>query len=85
MRITITDGSRSVDIHLRGHSAKLLRAAERSALRMLATLPPPAPEPDQQAFGFCLSVQAERAEPPYPREHDTEQYDDAPDIRRNRP
>lgn len=65
MRVLAQCGDRKVDIRVDGESPELLRQAERTAKRLLAALPdPPAPEP-QQAFGFALSAEAERAESVY--------------------
>ncbi|GHH57840.1 hypothetical protein GCM10018773_65750 [Streptomyces candidus] len=65
MRLTLTDGHRKVKIVLAGASAEILEAAEQSALRLLAAVPPSTtePEPAQEAFGFSLSADTERAVP----------------------
>ncbi|MFD9721008.1 hypothetical protein [Streptomyces sp. NPDC059076] len=73
MRITIRDGERTVSLETGKHSRVHLREAEESALRMLAALPGPPGEPaKQEAFGFSLSADTERADP-IPEPYDDEE------------
>jgi hypothetical protein len=78
MRLTLTDGDRKVEIVVGGDSRELLQAAEQSALRMLAAVPPPAAEPErvQEAFGFALSADTERAVPDEPFDSELEEGED---------
>ncbi|HET6633990.1 MAG TPA: hypothetical protein VFH77_03075 [Streptomyces sp.] len=71
MRVLAQCGDRKVDIRVDGESPELLRQAERTAKRLLAALPQPLKQEPQQAFGFALSGDAERAEPVY-TDHDAE-------------
>lgn len=60
MRLTVTAGGREVHIKLKGHSRKVLAAAEAAALRLLAAPEPPAAE-DQQPFGYSVVSDHEQA------------------------
>ncbi|HEX5566592.1 MAG TPA: hypothetical protein VFY14_06625 [Streptomyces sp.] len=85
MRVTITSGGRTVDIRAgrdQDGDRRLLRAVERTALRLLAALPEPAPpgsdgeSEEGQPFGFALSADTERAEPPLLRDHEPDEYEE---------
>ncbi|WP_282795778.1 hypothetical protein [Streptomyces sp. CC224B] len=62
MRLTVRAPGREIDIRLGQNSTAALRAAEATALRLLAALPGEQPEPEAP-FGFTLDTDTERAAP----------------------
>lgn len=73
MRITLVSGDRTVHLTTGKRDRVSLRAAERSALRMLTALPHPPSEPAKEAFGFALSTDTERAVPAPEPDDDSEE------------
>ncbi|MER5302123.1 hypothetical protein ABT039_22070 [Streptomyces lasiicapitis] len=63
MRLTLRAEGREVDISLDQDDTEALRAAERTALRLLNALPAPAPPAEETPFGFAVATDTERAEP----------------------
>ncbi|MDX3165825.1 hypothetical protein PV516_18745 [Streptomyces scabiei] len=74
MRLTVRAPGREIDIDLGQNSTAALKAAETTALRLLAAMPAEQPEPEVP-FGFAVSAvsaDTERADPP-PEPDDTDQ------------
>ncbi|CBG73125.1 hypothetical protein SCAB_61051 [Streptomyces scabiei 87.22] len=57
MHITVTNGDRTVEIRIKGHSAKALARAEATALRLLTSGPEPQPKP--APFGYSVTAEHE--------------------------
>ncbi|MDX3026725.1 hypothetical protein [Streptomyces scabiei] len=58
MQITVTNGERTVEIRIKGHSAKALARAEATALRLLISGPEPKPKP-AAPFGYSVTTEHE--------------------------
>ncbi|MCF1598292.1 hypothetical protein [Streptomyces muensis] len=63
MRLIVRAPGREIEIEVGQNSTAALKAAETTALRLLQALPaePPA---DDVPFGFAVSTDTERADPP---------------------
>lgn len=66
MRITLTSGEKTVDVRTDPGEQVTLRAAEGAALRLFNSLPGADSATGDQAFGFSLSSETERADEPGP-------------------
>ncbi|WP_333745682.1 hypothetical protein [Streptomyces sp. IBSBF 2950] len=63
MRLTVRAPGREIDIELGQSSTAALKAAETTALRLLEAMPSEQPAADVP-FGFSVSTDTERADPP---------------------
>lgn len=71
MRLTVTAGGRTVDLRTDPTEGVSLRAAEKAVLRLFRSIPAD-DDGEDQAFGFALSSDTERA----PEAETTESDDD---------
>lgn len=74
MRIYLTDGTRTVQLSTGRRDRTTLKAAEKTALRLLAALPSPPEDKPKQPIGFAgpLDADIERA----PETEYTDETDD---------
>ncbi|MFI0929622.1 hypothetical protein ACH4TP_37725 [Streptomyces sp. NPDC021012] len=78
MRIYLTDGTRTVQLSTGRRDRTTLKAAEKTALRLLAALPGSPAEKPKTPIGFAgpLDADIERASEP----EDTDETDDGDDV-----